>query len=441
MNYGIRKNRAVMDGSAEPWEVERRWQNGKILPGRSGALFGVVFGVGWLVLILGMVLMFVIGTDDPVIGLFGLFFLGPGIFMLARFVPRMVRERRYADVHLKPSGIPVDPGDRFQAVLYTGADASEHRVSEVRFDVRLTCNKLVERSSTSESSGRQYVRHVLWETTFAMPASVGLSEYGSVLTGQIDVDLPANQPETTRLPREREKIDWRLDVKAGEALPGFQYEFQLPVYDTRAALERADQALGSEPLSAESSVPPADREALRAYGDTVWDARLALDGRSVLRRLIRGLQPHTHLTRDGDAALSCVHVRGDRPVRRLRRGLALLFTVIAFVVAGPLTPALLLGALVLMFMGKAARPVTLSVHADSEGLQVDSVDRRKERSDRYAWSDIGTIADTAFSNNYRDIMVPRPHRRTATLGFRIPSRREAEGIAAAIAAVRDRYRV
>lgn len=58
--------------------------------------------------------------------------------------------------------------------------------------------------------------------------------------------------------------------------------------------------------------PPAaaDLEALRAYRDTVWDSRRALDPRPVLRRLLRGLQPHTCLSRDGNAALSCVHVRG-----------------------------------------------------------------------------------------------------------------------------------
>ncbi len=53
---------------------------------------------------------------------------------------------------------------------------------------------------------------------------------------------------------------------------------------------------------------------------------------------------------------------------------------------------------------------------------------------------IAVHADSAFSNVYRDIMVPRPNRRVATLGFRVAPGPEAEGIAAAIDAVRDRYR-
>ncbi|MFW5693833.1 MAG: hypothetical protein ACOCYB_01595 [Alkalispirochaeta sp.] len=429
--------RALIDGTSEPWEVERRWRDGMIRPRRSGALFGVVFGIGWLALTSGLVSAFLVAFDDPILGLFALVFVGPGIFMLVRFVPRLLHERRYRNVHLKPARIPVQPGERFEAVLFTGAEPSTQATTGTHFDVRLTCNRLVEQSTTDNNGGRRYIRKIIWERKESVPASIGAFESTSVLTGHVAFDLPGDMPETTRLPTEREKIDWRLEVE-GSGLPGFEYSFLLPVYDTRSARVRADEALSSH--SANPPVPKGDSDALRAYWDSVWESRLARDGRPLLKRLGRTVTPHTHFTRHEDVAFSCIHVRGDRPARRLRRALSLGLVVLAIALAGFATGGLLLGALVLAIMARSARPVVISVHAESDGFQLDSVDGWKRRSRRYSWDQIGMIDDVAFSNRSRDIMVRRPKRLSSNLGLRIASNQEAEGIAAAIAAVRDRYR-
>lgn len=448
MSISVRNYRAVLEGRKEPWEVERLWQNGTISPSRSGALFGAIFGILWLALVSGLVAAFVVAFDDPILALFALVFVAPGVYMLFRFVPRVLHERQYRGVHLKPSRIPVQPGERIEAVLYSGADAQRHATADVQFDVRLTCNKLIERSGTSDH-GRRYTRKILWEQNLSVAASVGASmggaQSGSVLTAHIADDLPSEMPETTRNPTERDKIDWRLEVDGRPGLPGFQVSFMLPIYDTRSARERADESLGAvsavdHTASLDAPVPKGDLGALGSYRDSVWESRIEKDERLLVKRLTRATEPHTHLTRHEDLALSCIHVRGDRPARWLRRGVALLLIVLVFAVPGLPTIALFLGAVVLAIMAKAARPVAIAVHADSEGVQVDSVDGRKRRSSQYSWDQIGMVTDVAFSNRYRDIMLPRPNRGRNTLGVRISSKQYAEGLASAIAAVRNRYR-
>ncbi|MFO8043221.1 MAG: hypothetical protein R6U25_08475 [Alkalispirochaeta sp.] len=461
MSAVSRKYTALMDGSAEPWELERVWHNGTIAPSRSGALFGAIFGVVWLVLVTGLVITFVVTFDDPILGLFAVVFIGPGIYMLVRFVPRLFHERWYRGVHLKPATVPVQPGERFQAVLYSGADGERYAAGNVQFDVRLTCNKMIERSTTNDR-GRRYTRKILWEDSVPVAASMGSDGSRSVLTAHIAQDLPADMPETTRRPTERNKIDWRLEVDGRPGLPGFQYSFKLPVYDTRSARERADEALssvtaqpntgssdtGSSVGSVDAPVAQGDLDGLRSYRDSVWDTRREQDPRPLLTRLGRATEPATYLARDEDRALSCIHVRGDRPARRLRRGLALLLIVLVIAIPPLPTTALLLGALVLAIMAKAARPVAIAVHADSDGLHIDSVDGFRRRSGDYGWEQIGMITDVAFTNRYRDILVPRPKRGRnggrgpggKALGMRISSNQYAEGLAAAIAAVRNRYR-
>ncbi len=461
MSVASRNYKALMEGSAEPWELERVWHNGTIAPSRSGALFGAIFGVIWLVLVSGLVITFVTMFGDPILGLFAVVFMGPGIYMLVRFVPRLFHERRYRSVHLKPATVPVQPGERFQAVLYSGADGERHAAGNVQFDVRVTCNKMIERSSTNDR-GLRYTRKILWEDRVSVAASLGSAGSRSVLTAHVAHELPADMPETTRLPTERNKIDWRLEVDGRPGLPGFQYSFKLPVYDTRSARERADEALSSvttqpdtgspNPASSEGSVdaPVAkgDLDGLRSYRDSVWDTRREQDPRPLLKRVSRATEPATSLARDEDRTLSCIHVRGDRPVRRLRRGFAVLLIVLVIAIPPLPTTALLLGALILAIMAKAARPVAIAVHADSDGLQIDAVDGFRRRSGHYAWDQIGMISDVAFTNRYRDILVPRPRRGDEgrrgpgrkVLGMRISSNQYAEGLAAAIAAVRNHYR-
>lgn len=442
------KYSAIMKGTAEPWDVEKRWKDGKILPNRSMSGFAVIFAVFWLVLVAGLAGTFVVSFDDPLIGLFSLSLVAPGIFLLAKFFPRMLRERHYRGVHLKTSTIPIPLGQRFEAVLYTGADASQFPAEKVNLEIRLTCNKLIERSTRGDRTGPRFTRHIIWEKNVPVVASFGASETGSVVTASITADVPDSLPETSRLPGEREKYDWRLEAKSQEGLPGFQHEFQLPVYDTRSALDRADAALGLHSTHStppgdetlEAPVPKGDMEALNTYINTVWEARCTADRRPNLQRLFRSLVPYTIVHRQSDVAMSFVHVRGDMPVRHIRRGMAVLLLIAAIALAGPATPLFLVASLVLHFMAKAARPVAVALYADSTGLQVDSVDRRKRRSDQYDWNDIGMIAETVFSSFYHDIMVPRPKRRVPTLGLRLPSKREAQGIAAGITAVRDRYR-
>lgn len=382
---------------------------------------------------------------DLFMALFAIPFAGPGVFMLVRFVPRLIHQRRYGEVYLKPSQIPLSPADRFEAVLHTGADTSRFSPSNIQFDLRLTCNQFTERSTASGRTGPRFVRRVLWEQRGTLFAATGASRSGSVIIARISVDLAADQPATSPLPG-REFFDWRLEVTAPAGLPRFRYEFRLPVYDTRTAREKADEALGPAPRTAGmgdsraiTPVPKADLPALREYGRAVQESRHAEDPRPIGGRLIRSLKPHTYLARhDGQSSkLNLVHVRGDRQVRNLRRFLALFLVAGAVILSAPMTPVLLLGALLLHFMGKAARPVMIAVHADAEGLQVDTVDGRKERSHHYDWSEIGRITDTQFSVFYSDIMVPRPKRTVATLGVRLPSKREAQGIAAAIAAVKS----
>jgi hypothetical protein len=434
---------AIIDGTVKPWEVEKSWQDGKILPERGMARYGVIFAVLWLLLVAGLATTFVVRFDDPLLGVFSLLFVGPGVFLLVRFVPQTLRERRYSGVYLQPSRIPSSPGERFEAVLYTGADQAES-VAPVALEVRLTCNRLVQRSTTGENTGPRYARHIIREETFPITATVGAGPEGPVLTGRISVDLPGNLPETSRLPGKQEMYDWRMDVTSPADLQDFHYEFRLPVYDTRSALERADEALGAAGLAdpqatPEGPVPKEDLAALAAYRSSVRDTRRDADRRTVLKRFFRILQPHTTIQRQGDIAFSFVHVRGDRPVRLMRRAGAVLLFGAAVVIAGPVTPVLLLAVLVLLFMAKGARPVAIAVHADSMGLQVDIADGRKKKSRRYQWDEVGMIADTKFSVFYYDVMVSRPKRRRATLGARLPSQQDARGIAAAIAAVRDRY--
>ncbi len=446
-----RKYRAITDGTSKAWETDASWHDGRITPIRRYALVGVVFGILWIVAVGAFAATVVIGAEEPV-GLVTLLFLGPGIYILIRSLRRFLVEKKYPHVHLKPSRIPVAPGDRLECVLYSGADPARFSASDVTFSIRVTANKWVEQSTASDRSGPRKRRYVLWEKTITVASVSGVSEFGSALVARFGMDLPGEQEPTSRLPGSV-SYDWRMEVDAREDLPGYTYEFTLPVFDTRSAGERADDALGTvTPLDNVSAgrgeVPPApdspvargDLEGLRAYLQEMHDQRHELDGRAIVHRLFRGLVPHTTLQRNGDAAVSVVHVKGDPSVRTVRRLLALTAFLLAFFLAGPPTLLFLIVWLVLVFMGRAAKPAAIAVHGDQSGLQIDEIRGKKTRSERYEWSSIGMITDTKFSMFYEDIMLPRPGRATATLGVRIPSKREAEGIAAAIESVKDRYR-
>lgn len=452
MAFWIKKYRAIMDGSAQPWEVERTWQNGRITPISSSPIVGVIFGLIWLAAVGAMVSVVVIGTEEP-LGYFAAVMVGPGIYILVRSLRRLLNERKYRNVHLRPSGIPVAPGARFEATVYSGADAAQHRVSDVQFQIRITANKWVERSTTSDRSGPRKRRYVVWETTIPVAAASGTTEAGSALIGRFGVDLPDGLEETSRLPASV-TYDWRLEVDATDSLPGFRYEFRLPVFDTRTALEKADTALGTvteADLSADAGdvspatglnapVEKADLDGLRAYQNSIQDERLSLDGRSAVQRLFLALKPHTHLDRSADQAVSVIHVKGDPTVRQIRRISSAVCLVLMFFIPGAPTLLFFVAAVILFGMGKAAQPAALALHADESGLQIDEVRGRKARSSQYPWSSVGMISDTRFSSFYYDVFIPRPKIRVPTIGARIPSQREAEGIAAAISSVKDRYR-
>ncbi|TVQ28140.1 MAG: hypothetical protein EA383_01265, partial [Spirochaetaceae bacterium] len=452
-----RKYRAIVDGTSQPWEIDPAWQDGRITPVRRHALAGVLFGILWIVAVAAFAASVVFGAEE-LIGLVTLLFLGPGIYILIRSSRRLRVEKKHPHIHLKPAKIPVAPGDRFECVLYSGADPARFSASQVVFNVRVTANKWVEQSTASDRSGPRKRRYVMWERNIAVSAVSGVSEFGSTLVGRFGIDLPEEQEPTSRLPGSV-TYDWRMEIDASESLPGYKYEFTLPVFDTRSSMQRADDALGTvteydavldgdngsdngqgTPRAPDSPVARGDLEGLRAYIQEVHDQRQELDARPTVKRLFRGLVPLTSLQRNGDMAVSVVHVKGDPSVRTVRRLLAFAAFLLAFFLAGPPTLLFLIVSLVLVFMGRAAKPAAIAVHGDQSGLQIDEIRGKKTRSDTYEWSSIGMIADTKFSMFYEDIMLPRPGRATATLGVRIPSKREAEGIAAAIESVKDRYR-
>lgn len=355
-------------------------------------------------------------------------------------------------MHLQPSSMPVAPGDPLECVLHSGADAARFSASDVTFNVRVSANKWVLRSSNSDRRGPRKQRYVLWETRIPVAAVSGVSGTGSGLIGRFAVDLPGEYEETSRLPG-TVTYDWRLDVNADGSLPGYQYEFRLPVFDTRTALERANDALGTETESApddrnddDPAIEPAmvpvqkgDLEGLRAYRGAVHADRLSSDGRGTAGRLLRGLAPHTIIVRSGDEAAVLLHVKGDHVIRRIRRLLAACLVLSPFFVPGMPVPLVLFGGGVFFAMGRAAKPAAIAVHADRTGVQIDEARGRKDRSRHYSWHEVGMISHTRHSSVYFDVMIRRPDKRTPTIGARIPSRRKAEGAAAAIASVKDRY--
>lgn len=440
-----------MDGSAQPWEVESDWENGRIRPIRRHALAGIVFGLLWIAAVGAFVASVVAGAGEP-LGLLTLTFLVPGIYILFRSIRRFLFEKKYPGIHLKPADIPVAPGNRFDCVLYSGADPQRTSASGVTFNVRITANKWVERSTGSNRSGPRKVRTVMWERTLPVAAVSGTSEIGSALIGRFGVDLPEELEETSRLPASV-TYDWRLEVDAKDSLPGFRYEFRLPVFDTRTALEKADHALGTvtdteydvnagePPEATELQLPveKGDLESLRAYQESVLEDRISRDGRSAIRRLFLALKPHTHLERLTDRAVAVIHVKGDRTIRTVRRLSAAGCLVLAIVLPGPATLLFFAAAVILLAMGKAARPAVIALYADESGLQIDEVRGKKERSSHYPWSSVGMITETQFSSFYSDIYIARPQSRVPAIGARIPTRREAEGIAAAIASVKERF--
>ncbi len=390
--------------------------------------------------------------DAGILSLAPILFMGPGLYVLFRSLRRLRVERSYPTVHLKPSKIPVAPGERFECVLHSGADPARFSASNVTFNVRITANKWVVRSSAGDRGPRK-VRSVVWEKSTPVVAASGTSELGSSLIGRFSFDLPEELEETSRV-QAVITYDWRLEVDATDSLPGFHYEFELPVFDTRTALEKADHALGTatntEPATdVEESTPATafrppvgkgDLDGLKAYQDDVFEERCARDSRPTSQRIFRAMEPYTHIERLGDRAVSVVHVKGDRAVRRIRRVASGAAVLLMFFVPGDFRLLFFFAALLLLAMGASAKPNAIAMHADDTGLHIDTVRGRKKGSRHHVWSSVGMIHVHRYSSSdVHDIVVGLTKDGTRSIGARFSSKGEAEGIAAAIAAVKERH--
>ena len=347
------------------------------------------------------------GTGDTTTQVLMVLVPALGLFSLIPFGGIITSKLAYGSATLILDTKPASPGERFRGTILTNMNAPIRDAIPEGFTVRVSCNRRRNQSTSSRGSGT--TRQILWQQELHLESETHESRDGGELTIPISVDLPSGMPTTSLPGMTGETISWRVEVRGTSRRPKFRADFEIPVYDTRSAADREQQAFEVLNSGEQTKLPAHDvAAAIEARGEidalvatefdgtfplrdlvaTANQARTEADPRSVITRLHKARRPLDTITRNAEGSVVLIHVRGDRAVRRARRVIGVGALVMMFVAFHRLFFLLMVSA---FLMARSARPFAVRVSATPDALDVETVRGRRTTRRQYGWDQIGAV--------------------------------------------------
>lgn len=215
----------------KPWLWRTDWAAGRIASSNKGAMIGLwIFAVAWN-LISDSIAFAVLGEHKKFDGPLFLVFLFPliGVGALTMAIHATLRWKKYGQSWLRLLNNPAAIGGQLSGAIETSVKVRP----EDGFKLKL-------RSIRHDTSGDNNTEHTLWEDEKIMVKDLldDRNRTGIPVFFQIPADcLPCDDSNP------KDKILWRLEVKAKTPGPDYQALFDVPVFKT------ADSAAAAQPVT------------------------------------------------------------------------------------------------------------------------------------------------------------------------------------------------